>query len=81
MYSYKRVYKFFFFCFNNCTQTDTEKLETIKSGHQTPIAPQYESFLTILDDPKPSVSSSALTTPFLLLQLLIFYRILFKYCT
>ncbi|XP_060834228.1 transferrin-like isoform X1 [Rhopalosiphum padi] len=61
---------------------DTEKLETIKQlkEHQTPIAPQYESYIHILNDLKPTVNSSVLIMPFSLLQLLIIFKLLFKYC-
>jgi len=63
-------------------QADTEKLETIKQlkEHQTPIAPQYESYIHILNDLKPTVNSSVLIMPFSLLQLLIIFKLLFKYC-
>lgn len=61
------------------SQADTEKLETIKQlkEHQTPIAPQYESNIHILNDLKPTVSSSVSIIPFSLLQLIIFCKLLF----
>lgn len=63
-------------------QADTEKLETIKQlkEHRTPVSPQYESYIHILNDLKPTVSSSVSIMPFFLLQLLIIFNLLFKYC-
>lgn len=62
-------------------QADTEQLDTIKQlkEHQTPESPEYESYIHILNDLKPTVSSSVSIIPFSLLQLLILCRLLFKY--
>lgn len=61
---------------------DTEKLETIKQSkeHRTPVSPQYESYIHILNDLKPTVNSSISIMPFSLLRLLILFNLLFKHC-
>jgi len=63
-------------------QADTEKLETIKQSkeHRTPVSPQYESYIHILNDLKPTVSSSVSIMPFSLLRLLILINLLIKFC-
>lgn len=62
---------------------DTEKLETIRQfkEHQTPAAPEYESYISNLYDEKHAESFSGRITPFSLLQLLILCRVLIKYFT
>lgn len=59
-------------------QSDTEKLETIKQfkEHQTPSAPEFDSFIRILNDVQ---HSSASTVSFSFLKVVILFRIFVLY--